>query len=128
MDFRKLLGPIWDLVLKRVSKFVIPEFRDTLLVPKITKCGDLLYSSPAVVWNRIKQFLPQWYNDMKKNLVLSLLKAAQWRFAYIDIITLNLSKISKSLENCLILLSPNEKRRKNWYNFRLDCFKAKFIL
>jgi hypothetical protein len=22
---------------------VIPEFRDTLLVPKITKCGDLLY-------------------------------------------------------------------------------------
>ena len=31
------------LVLKRVSKFVIPEFRDTLLVPKITKCGDLLY-------------------------------------------------------------------------------------
>ena len=32
------------LVLKRVSKFVILEFRDTLLVPKITKCGDLLYS------------------------------------------------------------------------------------
>ena len=31
------------LVLKRVSKFVILEFRDTLLVPKITKCGDLLY-------------------------------------------------------------------------------------
>ena len=39
----KFLDPIWDLVLKRVSKFVIPEFRDTLLVPKITKCGDLLY-------------------------------------------------------------------------------------
>ena len=36
---------------------------------------NLNYSSPAVVWNRIKQFLPQWYNDMKKNLVLSLLKA-----------------------------------------------------
>ena len=31
------------LVLKWVSKFVIPEFRDTLLAPKITKCGDLLY-------------------------------------------------------------------------------------
>ena len=31
------------LVLKRISKFVIPEFCDTLLVPKITKCGDLLY-------------------------------------------------------------------------------------
>ena len=33
------------LVLRRVSKFVIPEFRDTLLVPKITKCGDLLYTN-----------------------------------------------------------------------------------
>ena len=43
VDFRKSLDPIWDLALKRVSKFVIPEFRDTLLVPKITKCGDLLY-------------------------------------------------------------------------------------
>ena len=43
MDLRKFLDPIWDLVLKRVSKFVIPEFRDTLLVQKITKCGDLLY-------------------------------------------------------------------------------------
>ena len=43
MDFRKFLDQIWDLVLKRVSKFVIPEFRDTLLAPKITKCGDLLY-------------------------------------------------------------------------------------
>ena len=43
VDFRKFLGLIWDLALKRVSKFVIPEFRDTLLVPKITKCGDLLY-------------------------------------------------------------------------------------
>ena len=37
MDFRKFLDPIWDLALKRDSKFVIPEFRDTLLVPKITK-------------------------------------------------------------------------------------------
>ena len=35
---------------------------------------------------------------------------------------------SKSQENCLILLSPNEKRRKNWYNLKLDCFKAKFML
>ena len=43
VDFRKILDQIWDLVLKRVSKFVIPEFRDNLLVPKITKCGDLLY-------------------------------------------------------------------------------------
>ena len=43
VDFRKFLDPIWDLVLKRVSKFVIPKFRDNLLVPKITKCGDLLY-------------------------------------------------------------------------------------
>ena len=43
MDFRKFLDPIWDLALKMVSKFVIPEFRDTLLVLKITKCGDLLY-------------------------------------------------------------------------------------
>ena len=43
VDFRKILDPIWDLALKRVSKFVIPEFRDTLLVPKITKCGDFLY-------------------------------------------------------------------------------------
>ena len=43
VDFRKFLDPIWDLALKRVSKFVIPEFRDALLVPKITKCGDLLY-------------------------------------------------------------------------------------
>ena len=44
MDFRKNLDPVWNLVLKRVSKFVIPQFRDTLLVPKITKCEDLLYS------------------------------------------------------------------------------------
>ena len=43
VDFRKFLDPIWDLVLKRISKFVIPKFRETLLVPKITKCGDLLY-------------------------------------------------------------------------------------
>ena len=38
-----IMDPILDLVLKRVSKFVIPKFCDTLLVPKITKCGDLLY-------------------------------------------------------------------------------------
>ena len=44
VDFRKCLDPIWDLVLNRVSKFVISEFRDTLLVPKITKCRDLLYN------------------------------------------------------------------------------------
>ena len=53
VDFRKFLDPIWDLALKRVSKFVIPEFRDTLLVPKITKCGDLLYSyfnAPVFSW------------------------------------------------------------------------------
>ena len=37
------MDPILDLVLKRVSKFVIPKFRDTPLVSKITKCGDLLY-------------------------------------------------------------------------------------
>ena len=43
MDFGKFLDPIWDLALKRVSKFVIPKFRDTLLVPKITKYEDLLY-------------------------------------------------------------------------------------
>ena len=43
VDFRKFLDPIQDLVLKRVSKFVIPKFCDTVLVPKITKCGDLLY-------------------------------------------------------------------------------------
>ena len=43
VDFGKSLDPIWDLALKRVSKFVIPKFRDTLLVPKITKFGDLLY-------------------------------------------------------------------------------------
>ena len=43
VDFRKFLDPIWNLALKRVSKFVIPEFRYTLLVPKITKCGELLY-------------------------------------------------------------------------------------
>ena len=43
VDFRKNLDPIWNLVLKRVSKFVIPQFRDTLLVPKIIKCEDLLY-------------------------------------------------------------------------------------
>ena len=43
MDFKIFLDPIWDLALKMVSKFVIPEFRDTLLVPKITKSGDLLY-------------------------------------------------------------------------------------
>ena len=51
VDFRKFLDPIWDLALKRVSKFVIPEFRDTLLVPKITKCGDLrtfLLRSPEI--------------------------------------------------------------------------------
>ena len=60
-------------------------------------------------------------------VVLFKKSAAQWRFAYIDIITLNLSKNSKSQENCLILLSPNEKRRKNWYNLKLDCFKAKFM-
>ena len=44
MDFRKFLDPIWDLALKMVSKFVVPKFRDTLSVPKITKCGDLLYT------------------------------------------------------------------------------------
>ncbi len=33
----------WILVLKRVSKFVIPQFSDTLLVPKIMKFGDLMY-------------------------------------------------------------------------------------
>ena len=43
LDFRKILDPIWNLALKRVSKFMIPQFRDTLLVPKITKCGDSLY-------------------------------------------------------------------------------------
>ena len=43
VDFRKCLDPIWDLALKRVSKFVIPKFPDTLSIPKITKCGDLLY-------------------------------------------------------------------------------------
>ena len=43
MDFRKFLDPIWDLALQMVSKFVIPEFRNTLLVSKITKYGDLLY-------------------------------------------------------------------------------------
>ena len=42
VDFRNFFDPIWDLVLRRVSKFGIPEFHDTLLVPKITKCGDLL--------------------------------------------------------------------------------------
>ncbi len=46
VDFRKFLDPIWDLALKMVSKFVIPKFRDTLLVTKITKCGNLLY--PAI--------------------------------------------------------------------------------
>ena len=46
VDFRKNLDPIWNLVLKRVSKFVIPQFRDTLLVPKITKCEDLLQCKP----------------------------------------------------------------------------------
>ena len=53
---------------------------------------------------------------------------AQWRFVCIDIVTLNLSKNSKFQENCLILLSPNEKSKKKWYNVRLDCFKARFIL
>jgi hypothetical protein len=43
VDFRNFFDPIWDLALKKVSKFVIPEFHDTFLVPKITKCGDLLY-------------------------------------------------------------------------------------
>ena len=43
VDFTNFLDPNWYLAVKRVSKFVIPEFRDTLLVPKITKCGDLLY-------------------------------------------------------------------------------------
>ena len=32
------------LYYKEVSKFVIPAFRYKLLVPKITKCRDLLYS------------------------------------------------------------------------------------
>ena len=41
-EFRKILDPILDLVLKRVSQFVIPIFCDTLLVPIIKKCGDLL--------------------------------------------------------------------------------------
>ena len=60
MDFRKILDPIWDLVLKRVSKFVILEFRDALLVPKITKCGDLLYMDvpygqmPIKILNMVK--------------------------------------------------------------------------
>ena len=43
VDFRKFLDPIRDLVLKIVSQFGIPEFRDYDLVPKITKYGDLLY-------------------------------------------------------------------------------------
>ena len=47
VDFRKFLDPIWDLALKRVSKFVIPKFRDTLLVPKITNFGDLLYTEKS---------------------------------------------------------------------------------
>ena len=50
VDFRKNLAPIWNLVLKRVSKFVIPQLRDTLLAPKITKCKDLLYSE-LKYWN-----------------------------------------------------------------------------
>ena len=48
VDFRKFLDPIQGLVLKRVSKFVIPKFRDTILVPKIPKCGDLLYLADFV--------------------------------------------------------------------------------
>ena len=48
VDFRKFLDPIQGLVLKRVSKFVIPKFRDTILVPKITKYGDLLYHAGKI--------------------------------------------------------------------------------
>ena len=39
MDFRKILDPILDLVLKRVSKFVIPEFRDTFWYQKSQNVG-----------------------------------------------------------------------------------------
>ena len=60
VDFRKFLDPIQGLVLKRVSKFVIPKFRDTILVPKIPKCGDLLY---AHVRNLPKQY---WVQELKK--------------------------------------------------------------
>ena len=34
VDFRKFLDPIQGLVLKRVSKFVIPQFCDTLFGTK----------------------------------------------------------------------------------------------
>ena len=53
---------------------------------------------------------------------------AQLSKTVVRVSTLNSSKNSKSLENCLILLSPNEKRAKNWYYFRLECFKARFWL
>ena len=43
-NFGNFLDPIRGFILKRVPQFVIPEFHDTLLVPKITKCGDLLYN------------------------------------------------------------------------------------
>ena len=56
VDFRKILDPIWDLVLKRVSKFVIPKFRDTLLVPKITKCEDLLYNRSECPDQKVEEF------------------------------------------------------------------------
>ena len=59
VDFRKFLDPIWDLALERVSKFVIPEFCDTLLVPKITKCGDLLY----YYLRKQQKMNPDLYND-----------------------------------------------------------------
>ena len=39
VDFRKFLDPIWDLALKRVSKFVIHEFRHTLWYQKSRNTG-----------------------------------------------------------------------------------------
>ena len=65
VDFRKNLDSIWNLLLKRVSKFVIPQFRDTILVPKITKCEDLLYQVPTWhIW-MIKNY-KTWRNVLLK--------------------------------------------------------------
>ena len=146
---QKLFSPIWWhclLIHFHYFIFYVIYFLDTwnqfkqnipwFLHFKICGSGHKLMSDFSIFWSsKIQRFLvisDDWtfVQTLTKleDLFPSVEYGTQWRFVYIDVVTLNLSKNSKSQENCLILLSPNEKRRKNWYNFRLDWYKEKFML
>ena len=66
MDFRNCLDPFWGFT--QSSEFMIPEFHNYSLEPKITKCGDLLYSNWEVlqcIWSNL------WYSydgEMKSQM------------------------------------------------------------